>query len=432
MRQALGQFWRGEVTREDVLIEVRLGAQALHRFYRFAFVITVVFMPWELVVQGPSRLEGARLLIRLAWFVAVVVAMELTRRTYVRLGGVVMTLIIVVIVGSETMHHGGINTLAMLMVVPMLMRAFIMAKREVFVSAIVSTVMMVAMHVWLTWFSDVEYAGLYEPVAVLVTFVLMQMGNALIVYLSASYAQQNVEGLEQGRREFEIAKHYEGMRRFEAEEASVRADLAMRAKSRFLANMSHELRTPLNAILGYAEMIEEELEDHAELATLCAPDVQRVKRAGRHLLEVINDILDLSRLEVEKMPVQKGQVCVGEVLEVMHDYMSRRLDEAAMAQVTWPEVPTTWSVFCDRERTAQLLALGILVLECDGAFTCEHRGEHVLFAFECGSALHSDTTSTLLELRELLLDALMHRLDAQCVRTSCSWAVEVAVKGEVV
>ena len=77
------------------------------------------------------------------------------------------------------------------------------------------------------------------------------------------------------------------------------ADVANKAKSRFLANMSHELRTPLNAIIGYSEILEEEAEDR-QLDDL-VPDLRKIHGAGRHLLQLINDILDLSKVEAGRM-----------------------------------------------------------------------------------------------------------------------------------
>jgi len=76
------------------------------------------------------------------------------------------------------------------------------------------------------------------------------------------------------------------------------AEAASTAKSHFLASMSHELRTPLNAIIGYSEMLQEEVADLGQ--TALAPDLEKIHTAGRHLLALINDILDLSKIEAGK------------------------------------------------------------------------------------------------------------------------------------
>jgi PAS domain S-box-containing protein len=82
-------------------------------------------------------------------------------------------------------------------------------------------------------------------------------------------------------------------------QAKVTAELANKSKSQFLANMSHELRTPLNAIIGYSEILQEEAEE-LEPEELNA-DLAKIESAGRHLLGLINDILDLSKIEAGKM-----------------------------------------------------------------------------------------------------------------------------------
>jgi signal transduction histidine kinase len=77
------------------------------------------------------------------------------------------------------------------------------------------------------------------------------------------------------------------------------AEAATRAKSDFLASMSHELRTPLNAIILYSELLQEEAFEHGQQASV--PDLQKIQSAGNQLLDLINGILDLSKIEAGKM-----------------------------------------------------------------------------------------------------------------------------------
>ena len=90
------------------------------------------------------------------------------------------------------------------------------------------------------------------------------------------------------------------------EYARRQAEEANAAKSAFLANMSHELRTPLNAVIGYAEILAEDLQDDGLDAS--ASDAERIRHAARHLLSLINEILDLSKIEAGRMDIHVSDV----------------------------------------------------------------------------------------------------------------------------
>jgi PAS domain S-box-containing protein len=118
------------------------------------------------------------------------------------------------------------------------------------------------------------------------------------------------------------------LKQHEAELAAARdaADEANRTKSSFLANMSHELRTPLNAIIGYSEILQENAVDKGDKDS--ADDLQKIESAGRHLLGLINNILDLSKIEAGRMDVFIEAIDIQALLEEVQSIVRPLTDKS--------------------------------------------------------------------------------------------------------
>ena len=128
-----------------------------------------------------------------------------------------------------------------------------------------------------------------------------------------------------------------------SDEARLRAEEANLAKSRFLATMSHELRTPLNAILGFSEIM------RAEISVRCQSDLSRIRddihESGQHLLTLINEILDISRIEAGRYELNEGPVTLADGVEDCHRLMRVRAENKGLKIVEnfEPDLPQLWA-----------------------------------------------------------------------------------------
>jgi len=137
------------------------------------------------------------------------------------------------------------------------------------------------------------------------------------------------------------------------QEAKEAAELASRSKTEFLANMSHELRTPLNAVIGFSEIMQQEL-----FGPIANPHYREylrdIRESGRHLLELINDLLDVARLEVGQLQLDEGEVDLDRMVASCVRMVSDRAAEAGLALAV-ESLPAGMSLVADERKLKQIL-----------------------------------------------------------------------------
>ncbi len=139
-----------------------------------------------------------------------------------------------------------------------------------------------------------------------------------------------------------------------ANDMAAQAEMASLAKSEFLANMSHEIRTPLTAILGYTDILRDELVDESGSARGIGA-IDTIRRAGDHLLTVINDILDLSKIEAGKLIIEQVETSLPSLLVDVHSLMRSRAETKQIALHLVLATPIPDRILSDSTRLRQIL-----------------------------------------------------------------------------
>jgi signal transduction histidine kinase len=198
------------------------------------------------------------------------------------------------------------------------------------------------------------YRGLDDPevpfLATISALLILGVGTSMTT-LARARAE---EALERGRRQLEVRVR-ERTEQLESEvqvrrAAETDALRASRAKSSFLATMSHELRTPLNAIIGYTELVQDDLGDlgQPELAS----DLDKVRDSASHLLRMVSDVLDLSRIEAGELTLSFSDVEVAGRLRDLERLVATERARSG-AQLCFDVAPGLW-IHTDPDRLAQI------------------------------------------------------------------------------
>jgi PAS domain S-box-containing protein len=184
-------------------------------------------------------------------------------------------------------------------------------------------------------------------------FLTLQKSNGQVVTLVANSSPiLGPDGTYRGvLTSFEDVTELEE-HKVELSKAKIAADDANRAKSAFLARMSHEIRTPMNAILGYTEVLQFGIEEDPVKRD---QHLSTIQSSGEHLLELINDILDLSKIESGQMELELKRVSVHELISNVVSFLKIKADEKGIGLTYLPDGPLPETVETDGVRLKQAI-----------------------------------------------------------------------------
>jgi len=227
--------------------------------------------------------------------------------------------------------------------------------------------------------------------------VLAHSFNQMIVSLKKSRDELQQWGEELERRVHERTAELE-QRSQELADTNVRLEEMGRHKSQFLANMSHELRTPLNSIIGYTKLMLDGLE--GDISEEQRKDLHTVYTNSKHLLELINDLLDLSKIEAGKVVLNYEAFTISELLDGVVPSMGQLAREKGLT-LTYSVAPDIDHLYADKAKTKQVL---INILGNAVKFTNE--GSVKLNVAEADSDIIFSVTDTGMGIKEEDLEAI--------------------------
>ncbi|MEZ4379774.1 MAG: ATP-binding protein [Nannocystaceae bacterium] len=306
-----------------------------------AVAASLVLVTTAFLVAPLERMKATLVVIALIAVISLISAV-LTRRGRVDAGGLVLSGSLSVMIAAYLLHAGVYTPFLWYMTLSIVIASISVRPHLIWASLGVNLGLAILLGVLLPVSTEER-----TRITVMLVALLLPMG--VFTYFSAARSRAIFQAQAAAMRELEVAKTKLDDALVVAQGHADRAEAANRAKSTFLANMSHELRTPLNAIIGYAELVEEDLEDAA-----AADDLRKIQGAGQHLLAIIADILDLSRVEAGELKIDPEPVAlpalIDELRETVSPLLRRNHNRFAVDRSPTVEVVTT-----DRLRLKQIL-----------------------------------------------------------------------------
>lgn len=232
---------------------------------------------------------------------------------------------------------------------------------------------------------DIDYTVVRRVVLIAVVVVLIFLYWNRKLSREVDERIRSEDALRRSEDELRAAK-------LEAEQLAREAESANRAKSEFLANMSHEIRTPMNAVMGYSELLESSVTDNRQRGY-----IESIKAGSRSLLTLINDILDLSRIEAGKMRLEFGALDLKRLLEDVRRIFEMRARARGLTLTVSLSEDMPRAMVLDETRLRQVLFNLV-----GNAIKFTHEGEVSLTAHteRCHSAESGDECQLVIEVKD--------------------------------